>query len=144
MVDLAVLQSLSYVAAAIGVLLAAINYIISTRNDVKARQASLLMGIYKDMTSDEMPKRSYELLGWTWTDFRLPEKIRGVLLRKGLIDRMFIYDLLSSPLFLYWERMGPVILERRRVTNNQNLFGFVDYLYDEMKKIEAEQAATKT
>ena len=37
---------------------------------------------------------------------------------------MFIYDLLSSPLKVYWERMGPVILERRRVTNNPNLFAF--------------------
>jgi len=61
----------------------------------------------------------------------------SVLLRRGLIDKVFIYDLLSSPIKLYWERMGPVILERRKVTSNQNLFAFVDYLYDEMKKIEA-------
>ena len=40
-----------------------------------------------------------------------------VLHRKGLIDSMFIYDLLSSPLKLFWEKMGPVIIERREESN---------------------------
>ncbi len=56
---------------------------------------------------------------------------------------MFIYDLLSSPLKLYWERLGPIILERRRLTDNPNLFAYVDYLYDEMNKIDVEQSSAK-
>ena len=67
----------------------------------------------------------------------------GVLLKRGLIDKMFIYDLLSSPLKLYWERLGPIILERRRLTDNPNLFAYVDYLYDEMNKIDVEQSSAK-
>ena len=37
-----------------------------------------------------------------------------------------------------------MILEHRRPTSNPNLFSFVDYLYNEMMKVEVEQTAAKT
>ncbi len=69
MVDLVVLQSVSYVAGALGVLLAAFNYMISTRNADKARQATLFMGLYKDMSTDEIPRIGQEVGDLRWTDF---------------------------------------------------------------------------
>jgi hypothetical protein len=67
MVDLAILQSVSYVAGALGVLLTAINYMISTRNAEKARQATLFMGLYRDMTHDEIPRIGQEVGELQWT-----------------------------------------------------------------------------
>jgi len=61
MVDLGVLQSVSYVAGAVGVLLAAINYILSTRNADKARQATLFMGIYEAYYSNDFRDSDYAL-----------------------------------------------------------------------------------
>jgi hypothetical protein len=67
MVDLAILQSVSYVAGALGVLLTAINYMISTRNAEKARQATLFMGLYRDMSTDEIPRIGQEVGELQWT-----------------------------------------------------------------------------
>jgi hypothetical protein len=67
MVDLAILQSVSYVAGALGVPLTAINYMISTRNAEKARQATLFMGLYRDMSTDEIPRIGQEVGELQWT-----------------------------------------------------------------------------
>ena len=161
MVDLAEIQAAYYMVAATGVLAAAVFYVLNMRATLETRQAQLFMVLYDRMSQPELSAIINNIrynLKWSDTeDFwrkygaetNIDEYSRiasagnyfkgiGVLLKKGLIDRMFIYDLLSSPLKVYWERMGPVILERRRVTNNPNLFAFVDYLYDEMMKIDAE------
>jgi hypothetical protein len=161
MVDLALLQSVSYIAGALGVCIAAVYYVINMRTTLQTRQAQLFMQIYDRMSQPELSAIINDIrynMHWTdtedfWRKFGAETNITeysrvasvgnyfkgiGVLLKKGLIDKMFIYDLLSSPLKLYWERLGPVILERRRLTDNPNLFAFVDYLYDEMKKIDVE------
>ena len=161
MVDLALLQSISYIAGALGVCVAAAYYVINMRTTLQTRQAQLFMQIYDRMSQPELSAIINDIrynMHWTdtedfWRKFGAETNITeysrvasagnyfkgiGVLLKKGLIDKMFIYDLLSSPLKLYWERLGPVILERRRLTDNPNLFAFVDYLYDEMKKIDVE------
>ena len=134
---------------------------------LETRQTQLFMQLYDRMSQPELSSIINDLrynMKWTdaedfWRKYGAETNITeysriasagnyfkgiGVLLRKGLIDRLFIYDLLSSPLKLFWEKMGPVILERRRITNNPNLFAFVDFLYDEMMKVEVEQTAIKT
>ena len=182
------LQSLSYVAAALGVCVAAIYYVmnlrISQRNQelmlkaqeqsakaqqltLETRQTQLFMQLYDRMSQPELSATINDLrynMKWTdpddfWRKYGAETNITeysriasaanyfkgiGVLHRKGLIDSTFIYDLLSSPLKLFWEKMGPVIIERRRATNNPNLFAFVDYLYDEMMKVETKQTTAKT
>jgi hypothetical protein len=69
LVEIALLQSVSYVAGALGVLLAAFSYVISTKNADKARQATLFMGLYKDMSADEIPRIAQEVGELQWTDF---------------------------------------------------------------------------
>ena len=166
MVDLAEIQAAYYMVAATGVLVAAIYYVLNMKATLQTRQAQLFMQIYDRMSQPELSAVINDIrynMDWTdaddfWIKYGAETNIEeysrlasagnyfkgiGVLLRRGLIDKMFIYDLLSSPLKLYWERLGPVILERRRLTNNPNLFAFVDYLYDEIKKIDTEQSHVK-
>jgi len=161
MVDLAEIQAAYYMVAATGVLVAAVYYVMNMRTTLQTRQAQLFMQLYDRMSQPELSAIINNIrynLKWSdpedfWRKYGAETNIDeysriasagnyfkgiGVLLKKGLIDRMFIYDLLSSPLKVYWERMGPVILERRRVTSNPNLFAFVDYLYDEMVKVDVE------
>ena len=69
MVDLALLQSVSYMAGALGVFVGALYYVMNLRNAKNDRQASLFMGIYKDMTTSDMPRIITGLMSYTWTDF---------------------------------------------------------------------------
>jgi hypothetical protein len=166
-VDLAEIQAAYYMVAATGVLVAAVYYVLNMKTTLQTRQAQLFMQIYDRMSQPELSAIINDIrynMHWKdsndfWAKYGAETNITeysrlasagnyfkgiGVLLKRGLIDKMFIYDLLSSPLKLYWERLGPIILERRRLTSNPNLFAFVDYLYDEMMKIEVEQTAAKT
>jgi hypothetical protein len=83
MVDLALLQSVSYIAGALGVCVAAIFYIlnlrISQRNSTLAikmqeqtletRQAQLFMGIFQIMAAKEFQTDFEELVNqWKWSD----------------------------------------------------------------------------
>ena len=128
---------MSYVAGALGVLLAAINYVISTRNADKARQATLFMGIFKDFTSEELPRKAGELYSMTWIDF--PDFQRkydavvdpennvkrhvlwywfdgiGVLVKKGLIDKDLVYQNLGYDVTIHWAKWGPIIGEYKKL-----------------------------
>ncbi len=164
MVSIEEIQAAYYMVAATGVLVAAVYYVIQPEDQASTwtRQAQLFMQIYDRMSQPELSAIINDIrynMHWTdgddfWTKYGAETNIKeysrlasagnyfkgiGVLLKRGLIDKMFIYDLLSSPLKLYWERLGPIILERRRLTDNPNLFAYVDYLYDEMNKIDVEQ-----
>ena len=84
MVDLALLQSVSYIAGALGVCIAAVYYVlnlrISQRNQelslkaqeqtLDTRQAQLFMQIFDNFYSQGYRKSLMELSdSWTWTDF---------------------------------------------------------------------------
>jgi hypothetical protein len=167
LVELSEIQAAYYMVAATGVLVAAVYYILNMRATLQTRQAQLFMHLYDRMSQPELSAIINNIrynLKWSdpddfWRKYGAETNLEeyskiasagnyfkgiGVLLKKRLIDRMFIYDLLSSPLKVYWERMGPVILERRRVTSNPNLFAFVDYLYDEMVKVDVELSTKST
>jgi hypothetical protein len=149
MVDLGVLQSVSYVAGAVGVLLAAINYIISTRNADKARQATLFMGIYEAYYSNDFRDSDYALFNvemknmddWNrlvkdremWNAF-VQENLYltgiGVLVRQNLIDIHLVTLLLSESVFWYWEKYRDGIMEVRKGTDYPRLGVEVEYLYN--------------
>jgi cyanate lyase len=57
MVDLSLLQSVSYIAGVLGVCVAAIYYVLTARNQNKARQVWMFMNIYDKLSSKEFPIR---------------------------------------------------------------------------------------
>jgi hypothetical protein len=84
MVDLALLQSVSYIAGALGVFIAAIFYVlnlrISQRNSklalktqeqtLETRQAQLLMSIFQNYSSKEFQTDMEEMAHvWKWSDY---------------------------------------------------------------------------
>ena len=162
MVDLVILQSVSYVAGAIGVLLATLNYIISTRNADKARQATLFMGIFKDFTSEEIPRNAGELYSMKWVDFPDFQKKYdytvdpensvkrtvvwywfdgiGVLVKKGLIDKDLVYQNLSYDVTYQWIKWWPIIGEYKRLGEmGPNWLNGFEFLAGEMEKMRREK-----
>ena len=162
MVDLFVLQSVSYVAGALGVLLAAFNYMISTRNADKARQATLFMGLYKDMSTDEIPRIGQEVGDLQWTDFNdfrrkydssvnfenYVKRIRvwnwfnglGVLVKKKLIDVDLVYETLGQYIIYQWSKWRDIFLEYKKLGEMAPDFmdGF-EFLGGEMNRIRKEK-----
>ena len=69
MVDLMVLQSMSYVAAAISVCLAAFYYALNLREANRNRRMALTTSLMQSFISEEGVKRFIDLANMQWTDF---------------------------------------------------------------------------
>ena len=165
MVDLVVLQSLSYVAAAIGVCVAAIYYAMVLREqrrnmkmNLETRQAQLLMSILNRWTEPEHNKRwQTTLWNMNWVDYDdkmkkypwgSPELIDegtlwnyfesiAVLVEEGLVDVKILSKLVAGDLIQFWEKYGPPLLEMRRRRGISVLYVKTEFLYHELKKISS-------
>lgn len=143
MVDLVVLQSVSYVAAAMGVLVAAIYYVFTLRinqrnikHTLETRQAQLFMQLYDKLTETKQWDEYTEIMErWSWTDFsnfmrkygpeENPEEWNkfylclgqwervGLLVRDGLIDPKLVWHWLGSIPVRLGEKYEPVLDEYR-------------------------------
>jgi len=143
MVDLVVLQSVSYVAAAIGVLIAAVFYVMTIRvtqrnmrMTIETRQTQLFMQFYYKTSTAEYWDDINEILEkWSWTDFDdfmkkygpeenpkawrrynmvyAPWEHMGLLVRDELIDPKLIYDWLGSLPIRLWEKLEPILIRYR-------------------------------
>jgi hypothetical protein len=168
MVDTVLLQSASYVAAAIGVCVAAFYYAINlrlqqrnTRITLETRRAQLFMPLYAYYDQTEFPAKLHNIyVKWKWDDPKdffekygpevdmdawsqvqsMGNYFRGVgvLLKDKLVDRRMVYDLLYSPIMMYWEKIEPIAKEYRVKYNQPKSFMYLDYLYNEMTKIESD------
>jgi hypothetical protein len=69
MVDLVVLQSLSYVAAAIGVCVAAFYYTLTLRETTRNRKIAYTTNFMQSFYSKENSRRFIDLLDMQWKDF---------------------------------------------------------------------------
>ena len=76
MVELATLQTISYIAGATGVAIAALFYVlnlrISQRNQrltLETRKAQLYMQIYQQLRSEESQRRIIDVLNMEWKDY---------------------------------------------------------------------------
>jgi hypothetical protein len=83
MVDVSLLQSLSYGAAAIGVCVAAFYYAIIVRftqrnmkQTLEARRIGLIEIIITRITNDEGTKSYFELMNYEWRDYEDLEEVR--------------------------------------------------------------------
>jgi len=156
MVDI---STVSIVVASAGILVAAIYYVLQIRHQTKIRQTDLIMRLYSDYRSNEFREaittvmdlqfENYEdyvkKYGPWFSDKPAHKAIAniamffdgaGVLLYKKLIDKSLIYDLFSTAIRIFWEKMKPVMLGLRREYNDPHVFEWFEYLYNEMKKRE--------
>jgi hypothetical protein len=60
----------------------------------------------------------------------------GILVKRDLIDVTMVDDLISGPIMLFWEkRAAPIIDELRERYNNPAALEWVEYLYNEVKRV---------
>jgi len=168
MVDITMLQSVSYIAGALGVCVAAIFYVlnlrISQRNmeaNSETRQFQLLMQLSAPQFSKEGFRTYLEFASMEWKDYEDFEKkygsdvnpeslvVRdfigswfnkaGILLKYGMIDRELLYDFLGTDSISQWNKYGEIVRTQRELYSAPELYRYWDYLYDEMVKIAAER-----
>ena len=161
MVDLALLQSVSYIAGAFGVCMAAFYYVYNMRAAERNKKIQLSLSIADKLGSKEF-QRDYVtlwLLDWKDTDDFLKkydasvntEASRehfaqrhsqwetysnlGYLLRKGLVDEEIIYNADGYYSVDIWYRYWPIIDHYRRVETGPRWYEDFEYLAKRMWKM---------
>ena len=164
MVDLALLQSVSYIAGALGVCVAAIFYVlnlrISQRNmrqTLETRKLSFVTSITNQLLSEEGERRYGELLNMEWRDYDDFEKkygsdynmenyakrmnvwntynTLGMLVREKLIEPEAIYGIDNvNPCFV-WSKFKDVIREWRKRYGAKDTFSDWEFLNNEILRI---------
>jgi hypothetical protein len=158
MVDLALLQSVSYIAGALGVCVAAVYYVTNLKETMKNRKAAFTNTILSTLSSKEGIRDWYEIMSMQWTDFEdfqrkydsrvNPENYikrnyywnmcDGVAwhLRSGLIDWDTVRKSGKS-LRLMWLKFKPIIEEYRRREYGLDSFTDWEYLADRVEEVES-------
>ena len=63
----------------------------------------------------------------------------GVLVKRGLVDKGFVDDMMSGDIIGFWEKYGDVVREERRRMNYPQALEWAEYLYDEVKPLSLKQ-----
>lgn len=164
MIDLVFLQSISYVAAAIGVLIAAIYYVFtlrinqrSIRHTLETRQAQIFMQLYALYDNREFFEdygkicnvyKYEDLADWTkkygpsvdigayaaWIRVGRFLDGAGLLVRKNLIDAELVIDQMREVIMSAWVKMGPWVHESRQMLEHPQLWENFEYLANEARK----------
>jgi hypothetical protein len=161
MIDQMTLQTIGILITGISLTVAAFYYIMTLRNQEKARQAQLFMQLYNRFQSIEFHRQFNKLLEWEFNDFEdflnkygrenNPEAYAlrgsvggyfegmGVLVKRGLIDVTLADDLISGAIMLFWDKFGPIYLEMRERINYPQFAEWTEYLYNQIKPLVEEQ-----
>jgi hypothetical protein len=154
MVDVSLLQSLSYVAAAIGVCAAAVYYVMILRATERNRKIQLSTNITQRLGTKEFQRDYVEISTLDWRDLddfrkRYDHSVNhesfaqrwsvwgtydnlGYLLREGLVDREIMFNSLGFGSVMIWGRYKPVIDDIRvRELGSRWLENF-EYLAEQM------------
>jgi hypothetical protein len=159
MVDLVVLQSLSYTAGAISVVLGVIYYAINLRETTKNRKVTLTSNMLSNINSEEGFKNWLNLMNMQWTDFKdfrrkydssvNPENFAkrmaywtacdhvGWQLKTGLVDLKTIVYAGGGNLSFMWSKFKPVIEEYRKIEYGDYAYSNWGYLAEEIEKYNA-------
>ena len=165
MVDIGLLQSLSYVAAAIGVCVATFYYVMMLREQRRNMRLTLetrRIGIVENMIgmlhNPEGWKINYEVMNYEWrdyddferkygSDFNVDAAAKryylwskynsvGAMLRKGMVEAEDLYDMgIDSTCFL-WSKYGAIIEEIRRRYRGKDYLRDLEYLNSEMMRVK--------
>ena len=155
------IETASIIVAATGVVLAAINQIISNRRAEQQRQTQLFMDLYNRWNTKEVSQQygrirfqyhieNYDdyihLIGYederldnveAFSDFHnLAQFFEGigVLVRRQLIDIDLVEDLLSRRVIWWWEMYQHICTGAREDTGDSEMYENMVYLYKIMKQ----------
>jgi hypothetical protein len=156
MVDLALLQSVSYIAGALGVCVAAVYYVLNMKITIETRRIGLIENIATRQSTVEATKRFYEQMNYEWSDYEdfdrkygsenNPEaaanrfailndyNTMGMMLRRGLVSVEELYNMGLFSATFFWGKYRPIIEESRRRYVGRLFCSEVEYLVGEMLK----------
>ena len=154
MVDLALLQSVSYIAGSLGVCVAAVYYVFNMKLTLETRRLGLIDNIVNRFLGEEGNKMYFELMSYEWTDYEdFAKKYDsanniesaskrfavwtnfneiGMMLRKGLVSVEDLYVLGMAGIPYHWRKYKPIIEEVRRRYNGKDYLRDMEYLAGEM------------
>lgn len=167
------IQTISIVFASVGVMAAAIYYVVQIRHQTKIRQTDLLVRLapWLNMTSSELQQAMVTIINLKFKDYtdfvkkygplasEKPEQTAimtiqnyletlGTLVKRRLVDVNLVYEFWGHNLMLYYEKMRPVA-EGAIKQYDQPWFGEsqtgsnAEYLYNELKRIEQKLEKTE-
>ncbi len=162
MVDLVLLQSVSYIAGALGVCVAAAYYVMNLGETRKNRRVVMTSSLIQPFTSLESGKVFIDLLSADWSDFDDFVKkydshvnpdyfakrmsfwtlcdLIGYQFKSGLIDNETVYSVLRGYIVNGWLKFKPIIYEyRRRHEFPADAYDNFEYLANELSKMYKER-----
>lgn len=159
MVDVSLLQQLSYITAAIGVCLAAIYYVMVLKTQEKTRRIQLVTQLSRELTTTNGNKNYFTLLNMEWEDYDDFERKYGsdanieaaamryaawgtydhlgYMLKTGMINADDLWVVQGLGTIYQWTKWEPIIIEQRRRYNGEDWMQDFEYLAREMSKIKA-------
>jgi hypothetical protein len=163
MVDASLLQSLSYLAAAIGVCIAAFYYAMNLRETTKNRRATLSMNILQSFMSEEGALRWVDLVSMQWDNFDDYVKkydssvnrenyakratfwntcdMLGYQYRSGILDIKTIYNVGGPWILGAWRKFKPIIEEYRKWEWPRDTYKNFEYLANVISKMQEDNDA---
>ena len=154
MIDPTTISMIRDIVAIFGVIAGFSYYVITVRNQKRARQAQLFLQLYQKMGDPDFLTRYNEVMKREWEDIEdYNNKYLGVneianlmvlmnffevfggLLKKGFLDRDLVYEVIPTNANTFWEKYEPYVIWAREEGNYPHFFRPVEYLADEMKKI---------
>jgi hypothetical protein len=158
MVDLADIQAAYYMVAATGVLVAAIYYVMSLRENRRSGRITLTNTLMQQFTTLEGTRLWIELINMQWTSYDDFEKKYGSdnneenyakrshiwslydsignLLEAGVVDRESVYRVQGINAVWLWNKYNPIIEENRRRYSGVYFMRGFEYLASEMMKMK--------
>jgi len=159
LVDLVLLQPVSYVVMAIGICVAVVFYALNLREIIKNRRVKLTNRLMQALMSEEGNNNFIELMNMEWKDidefnnrydsgvnpenfskrmslWSLCESI-GYLCRINMIDLGMLFAVSNSVIQSIWVKFKPVIYDYRKTEFNKSAFKNFEYLVDALNKVQA-------
>ena len=151
MVTLEEIQTVYYMVAATGVLVAAVFYVLNLKSSIDNRKAQLLMEFNRMTSSKEWVTDVHLTLNYEWKDFpdfwnryghpnpvdhsrwiSIANSMDNMLtlLKRNIVDEEILRSYLGSvSMGGFWEKFGPAVREMRVRMGNPYLFGDIEFYY---------------
>ena len=156
MVDLALLQSISYMAGALGVCFAAVNYVLNLRETNRNRRITMTTTLVQSLLTLDTLHIEAEMYLMKWRDYEdfkskydstvnvdnfayrmrlwgIYEAI-GTLYRSGLLDMKSLFCVTSISIVALWVKFKPIIEEQRKIIIGKEGFRNWEYVSLEVAK----------
>ena len=155
------LQPVSWVAAAIGVCVAAFYYVVNLRETMRNRKISFTTNFMQNFYSKENSRRLVDLLRMDWKDFddfykKYDSRVNpdnfadrwsflgmldvlGYQLKAGLVDIDSLYDLNWGPVLQMWVKFKPIIDEYKKSDFGEDTYANFELLARKLWNLKMER-----